>query len=99
MAYQPIQNYGIIGNMRTAALVAMNGSIDWLCCPYFDSPSVFAAMLDDDKDSRFQIASTQDGINSKQFYWPETNALFTRFLSQDGVGELKISCRPVWLGS
>lgn len=89
MAYQPIQNYGIIGNMRTAALVGMNGSIDWLCYPYFDSPSVFAAMLDDDKGGRFQIASTQDGINSKQFYWPETNVLITRFLSQDGVGEIE----------
>jgi GH15 family glucan-1,4-alpha-glucosidase len=89
MAYQPIQNYGIIGNMRTAALAGMNGSIDWLCCPYFDSPSVFAAMLDDDKGGRFQIAWTQDGINSKQFYWPETNVLITRFLSQDGVGEIE----------
>ena len=49
MAYQPIENYGIIGNMNTVALVAMNGSIDWLCYPHFDSPSVFAAILDDEE--------------------------------------------------
>ena len=89
MAYQPIENYGIIGNMRTAALVGMNGSIDWFCFPHFDSPSVFAAMLDDDKGGRFEIAPTQQGINSKQFYWPDTNVLVTRFLSPSGVGEIE----------
>ena len=56
MGYQPIENYGIIGNMRTAALIGTNGSIDWYCFPRFDSPSVFAAMLDDAKGGRFQIA-------------------------------------------
>ena len=62
--YQPIENYGIIGNMRTAALVGMNGSIDWFCFPHFDSPSVFAAMLDDDKGGRFEIAPTQQDRKS-----------------------------------
>ena len=88
MAYQPIENYGIIGNMRTAALVGMNGSIDWFCVPFFDSPSVFAAILDDQKGGRFEIAPQGEGIRAKQFYWPETNVLVTRFLSPDGVGEL-----------
>src|SRR5688572_5645896 len=96
MAYQPIENYGIIGNMRTAALVGMNGSIDWFCVPFFDSPSVFAAILDDQKGGRFEIAPQGEGIPTKQFYWPETNVLVTRFLSPDGVGEL-IDFMPVGL--
>jgi GH15 family glucan-1,4-alpha-glucosidase len=58
MAYQPIENYGIIGNMRTVALVGMNGSIDWYCYPHFDSPSVFGAILDDKKGGRFQISAS-----------------------------------------
>ena len=80
MSYQPIENYGIIGNMRTVALVGMNGSIDWYCYPYFDSPSVFGALLDDVKGGRFQISPIGDGVRYKQFYWPSTNILTTRFL-------------------
>ncbi len=78
--YQPIENYGIIGNMRTAALVGMDGSIDWLCLPHFDSPSVFAAILDDRKGGRFRIAPARDHLRRKQYYWPGTNILITRFL-------------------
>jgi GH15 family glucan-1,4-alpha-glucosidase len=88
-SYQPIENYGIIGNMRTAALVGMNGSIDWLCLPHFDSPSVFAAILDDRKGGRFCIAPIGENFRNKQFYWPGTNILITRFLHQDGIGELE----------
>lgn len=88
MAYQPIQNYGIVGDLHTVALVGMNGSIDWFCCPHFDSPSVFAAILDDKKGGYFKIAPTVERITHKQFYWPETNVLVTRFLSPDGVGEI-----------
>ena len=66
MSYQPIENYGIIGNMRTVALVGMNGSIDWYCYPYFDSPSIFGAILDDNKGGSFQIylSVIRCGINS-----------------------------------
>src|SRR5262245_23028732 len=87
--YQPIENYGIVGNLRTAALVGMDGSIDWLCLPHFDSPSVFAAILDDQKGGRFRIAPACDGLRHKQFYWPDTNVLITRFLHDDGVGEVE----------
>lgn len=89
MAYQPIENYGIIGNMRTAALVGMNGSIDWYCFPNFDSPSVFGAILDDQKGGRFQIAPVAEGLKSRQFYWPSTNILVTRFLHADGITEIE----------
>jgi GH15 family glucan-1,4-alpha-glucosidase len=86
--YQPIENYGLIGNLHTAALVGMDGSIDWLCVPHFDSPSVFAAILDDQKGGRFRIAPTGENISQKQHYWPNTNILITRFLHADGIGEI-----------
>jgi GH15 family glucan-1,4-alpha-glucosidase len=88
MPYQPLEDYAIIGNMRTAALVGKNGSVDWLCLPTFDSPSVFAAVLDDGKGGHFRIAPVDDQITHKQLYWPDTNVLVTRFLSPDGVGEV-----------
>src|SRR5437660_9339929 len=88
MTYQPIENYGIIGNAHSAALVGMNGSIDWFCFPHLDSPTIFAAMLDDHKGGRFQIAPASADSVCKQFYWPDTNVLVTRFLSPDGVGEI-----------
>src|SRR5216684_1296617 len=89
MAYQPIENYGVIGNMRTVALVSVRGSIDWLCFPHFDSPSVFAALLDDEKGGCFEICSLDERMSHKQLYWPDTNVLITRFLSRDGVGEIE----------
>ncbi len=73
MSYQPIENYGIIGNMRTVALVGMNGSMDWYCYPHFDSPSIFGAILDDEKGGRFQISADSDGVRHKLLYWPSTN--------------------------
>jgi GH15 family glucan-1,4-alpha-glucosidase len=87
--YQPIENYGVIGNMRTAALVGMDGSIDWLCLPHFDSPSVFAAILDDRLGGRFRIAPAGANYRHKQFYWPDTAILITRFLHDEGVGEIE----------
>jgi GH15 family glucan-1,4-alpha-glucosidase len=87
--YQPIENYGVIGNMRTAALVGMDGSVDWLCLPHFDSPSVFAALLDDQKGGRFRIAPAGENFRHKQFYWPDTAILVTRFLHDQGVGEVE----------
>jgi GH15 family glucan-1,4-alpha-glucosidase len=88
MPYQPIENYGLIGNLHTAALVGKDGSIDWLCVPRFDSPSVFAAILDDQKGGRFRIVPMGDNIRRKQFYWPNTNILITRFMQADGIGEI-----------
>jgi GH15 family glucan-1,4-alpha-glucosidase len=97
MPYQPIENYGLIGDLHTVALVGMNGSIDWLCLPRFDSPSVFAAILDDEKGGRFSIAPEGEGLRHRQYYWPETNVLVTRFLSPDGVGQIT-DFMPVGLG-
>ncbi len=88
MSYQPIENYGVIGDMHTVALVGVDGSIDWLCFPYFDSPSVFAAVLDDRKGGRFAVSPADDSVTRKQFYWPDTNVLVTRFLCGSGVGEV-----------
>ena len=96
MSYQPIENYGLIGNMRTSALVGMNGSIDWFCFPHFDSPSVFAAILDEHNGGSFKIATQGKDVIHKQFYWPDTNVLVTRFLSAQGVGQV-VDFMPVGL--
>jgi GH15 family glucan-1,4-alpha-glucosidase len=88
MQYQPIENYGIIGDLNTVALVGLNGSIDFMCFPDFDSPSVFAALLDTEKGGRFQIVPAFAEMKSKQLYLPDTNVLLTRFLSQEGVSEI-----------
>ncbi len=96
MECQPIQNYGIIGNMHTTALVGLNGAIDWFCFPKHDSPSVFAALLDPDKGGHFKITPLIEAITYKQFYWPQTNVLVTRFLASCGVGEI-IDFMPVGL--
>ena len=86
--YAPIGEYGIIGDLHTVALVGMDGSIDFLCLPSFDSPSVFAALLDADRGGRFQLAPVLDGAARKQLYLPDTNVLLTRFLDSDGVAEV-----------
>ncbi len=87
MSYRCIGEYGIIGDLHTVALVSKDGSIDWCCFPHFDSPSLFAAILDANKGGRFQIAPVQEG-NRFQMYLPETNVLLTRFLHEEGVGEI-----------
>ena len=86
--YAPIGDYGIIGDLNTIALVGIDGSIDFLCLPHFDSPSVFAALLDAERGGRFQIAPVLAGAARKQLYLPDTNVLLTRFLDPDGVAEL-----------
>ena len=96
MPYLPIEEYGLIGNMRTSALVGVNGSIDWFCFPHFDSPSVFGTILDDRKGGRWIIASKGNEATQKQFYWPDTNVLVTRFLSEQGVGQV-VDFMPVGL--
>jgi GH15 family glucan-1,4-alpha-glucosidase len=88
MAYQPIENYGIIGDLHTVALVGMDGSIDFMAYPHFDSPTIFAAMLDEEKGGRFHISPVLEGAQSKQLYLPDSNILISRFLSPEGVAEI-----------
>jgi len=88
MSFEPIENYGVIGNMRSIALVGVNGSIDFLCYPNFDSPTVFAALLDDEKGGCFQIEPQLRKRQVRQLYFPDTNILLTRFLAEEGVAEL-----------
>jgi GH15 family glucan-1,4-alpha-glucosidase len=88
MTYQPIENYGVIGDLHTVALVGMDGSIDFMCFPHFDSPTIFAAMLDHQKGGRFQIAPVLGEAHQKQLYLPDSNILISRFLSEEGVAEV-----------
>lgn len=86
--YQPIENYGVIGDLNTVALVGLNGNIDFMCFPDFDSPTIFAALLDSEKGGSFEIAPVNGNVKNKQLYLPDTNVLLTRFLCADGVAEI-----------
>jgi GH15 family glucan-1,4-alpha-glucosidase len=88
MSYQPIEHHGVVGDLHTVALVAMDGSIDFMCFPRFDSPTIFAALLDERKGGRFQIAPTLGSVGRKQIYLPDSNILLSRFLSNEGVAEI-----------
>ena len=83
-----IEQHGIIGNMRTSALVSIYGAIDFLCFPYVDSPSIFAELMDADRGGSFTIEPDIEELSTRQMYLPDTNILLTRFLWQDGVAEL-----------
>lgn len=88
MGYQPIEHYGVIGDLDTVALVGMDGSIDFMCFPEFNSPTIFAALLDHGKGGRFRLSPVLPGARQKQLYLPDSNILLTRFLSGEGVAEI-----------
>jgi GH15 family glucan-1,4-alpha-glucosidase len=87
--YLPIAEHGVIGDLHTVALVGSDGTIDWYCPPRFDSPSVFAGILDKARGGHWRIAPTMGVGTVKQLYFPDTNVLITRFLTPVGVGEVE----------
>src|ERR1044072_1751625 len=87
-AHPPIEDHGIIGDLHTVALVALDGAIDFMCAPRFEPPRFFAALLDRSKGGVFELAPELEGARHKQLYFPETNILLTRFLSPHGVAEI-----------
>jgi pentatricopeptide repeat protein len=86
--YPNISDHGLIGDLQTAALVSTDGTIDFFCCPRFDSPSVFASLLDAENGGYFRISPDRDDYVSRQLYFPDTAMLMTRFMTPDGVGEV-----------
>ena len=88
MTYPLIAEHGLIGDLQTAALVATDGTIDWFCCPRFDSPSVFGSLLDDRRGGRCALAPVTPARTTKQMYIPDTAILVTRFLSESGIAEV-----------
>ncbi|HWD91895.1 MAG TPA: glycoside hydrolase family 15 protein [Verrucomicrobiae bacterium] len=88
MSYQPIENHGVIGDLTTAALISMEASIDFMCFPNFDSPTIFAALLDDKNGGSFDIAPVSGEFKHRQRYLPDTNILLTRFLGEDGIAAI-----------
>jgi GH15 family glucan-1,4-alpha-glucosidase len=86
--YLPVSEHGLIGDLHSVALVGTDGTIDWYCCPSFDSPSVFGSLLDADRGGSFELAAAVPA-KTRQFYHPDTNVLITRFLAEDGVSEIQ----------
>jgi GH15 family glucan-1,4-alpha-glucosidase len=86
--YPDISDHGLIGDLQTAALVTKDGTVDWFCCPRFDSPSVFASLLDAEKGGYCRVRPDRDDFVTRQMYLPGTALLVTRFMTPDGVGEV-----------
>jgi GH15 family glucan-1,4-alpha-glucosidase len=86
--YPDISEHGIIGDLQTAALVTSDGTVDFFCCPRFDSPSVFASLLDAEKGGFFSIKPAGEPYVTRQLYFPNTAMLITRFMAAGGVGEV-----------
>ncbi|MGH8023751.1 MAG: trehalase-like domain-containing protein, partial [Limisphaerales bacterium] len=86
--YQPIENYGIIGDLTTTALVSTSGSIDFMCFPRFDSPTIFAALLDCQRGGSFRIRPTRGEFKTRQRYFPDTNILLTRYMGEPGIADI-----------
>ncbi|MFF8510152.1 glycoside hydrolase family 15 protein [Streptomyces sp. NPDC015492] len=86
--YPPIADHGLIGDLQTAALVSADGAVDWFCAPRFDSPSIFASLLDQERGGHFTIAPAHEDVTVRQLYLPDTAVLITRFLTPEGVGEV-----------
>jgi pentatricopeptide repeat protein len=86
--YPNIADHGIIGDLQTAALVTTDGTVDFFCCPRFDSPSVFASLLDAERGGYCSIKPVADGYVTRQLYFPDSAMLITRFMTPDGVGEV-----------
>ena len=84
--YPAIEDHAVVGDLHTVALVATDGTIDWCCLPRFDSPAVFASLLDADRGGCFAVRT--EAVRTRQLYKPDTNVLVTRFLGTDSVGEV-----------
>ena len=89
LEYLPIAEHGLVGDLHTVALVGTTGTIDWYCCPAFDSPSVFGSILDADDGGFYAIRPAGEAWTSRQLYFPDTNILITRFFTEGGVGEVQ----------
>jgi GH15 family glucan-1,4-alpha-glucosidase len=89
----PIEDYALISNIRGAALVGRNGSIDWLCLPRFDSPACFAALLGRPENGRWLLAPADDGAQVQRRYRPHALVLETEYRTRDGVVRLT-DCMP-----
>ncbi|HEY1972668.1 MAG TPA: trehalase-like domain-containing protein, partial [Pseudonocardia sp.] len=88
MGEPTIADHGLIGNLQTAALVSTDGSVDWFCCPRFDSPSVFGALLDQERGGQFRVCPAGTAYRTRQMYFPDSAILITRFFTGTGVGEV-----------
>jgi GH15 family glucan-1,4-alpha-glucosidase len=86
--WSAIADHGLIGDLRTCALVATDGTIDWFCSPRFDSPSVFGAILDNDRGGAWTLAPLCKVSRTQQVYFPDSAVLITRFLTEEGVAEV-----------